>query len=215
MIGMSIAPEIVEYETPAVGMEGWNGIVLVGEAPGAEEVRQGRPFVGRSGKLLDEALAAAGIERSRCIVANTFRVRPPDNKVGHFFASRRAAKLGGFGLAEEYGCFASSWCRAEYADEIEHLREALGFLRHYLAKAGGKKDMATIALGRTPMWALTGQDGITEKAGKPLPCAFLPEHSIVPTFHPSFILRGNWAKKPEWVSHLAAAAAIREDSHSE
>lgn len=55
-------------------------LVLVGEAPGAEEDRTGRPFVGRSGRLLDELLAQAGLERSGVAVLNVVKCRPPANR---------------------------------------------------------------------------------------------------------------------------------------
>jgi uracil-DNA glycosylase family protein len=48
-------------------------IVLVGEQPGDEEDRTGRPFVGPAGRLLDEALAAAGIDRRACYVTNAVK----------------------------------------------------------------------------------------------------------------------------------------------
>jgi DNA polymerase len=55
-------------------------VLLVGEAPGASEDAGGRPFVGRSGQLLDELLAAAGLPRSRVGVVNTIKCRPPANR---------------------------------------------------------------------------------------------------------------------------------------
>jgi DNA polymerase len=51
----------------------------VGEAPGEEEVRLGRPFVGTSGKRLDKALEAARVERSRIYITNTVLCRPENN----------------------------------------------------------------------------------------------------------------------------------------
>jgi DNA polymerase len=55
-------------------------LMLVGEAPGAEEDRQGLPFVGRSGQLLDRMLAAIGLERSKVYIANIVPWRPPGNR---------------------------------------------------------------------------------------------------------------------------------------
>lgn len=55
-------------------------IMLIGEAPGAEEDRQGKPFVGRSGQLLDRMLAAIGLDRSSVYIANTVPWRPPGNR---------------------------------------------------------------------------------------------------------------------------------------
>jgi uracil-DNA glycosylase len=54
--------------------------MVVGEAPGAEEDRQGEPFVGRAGQLLNAMLAAAGAPRERVYIANTLKCRPPDNR---------------------------------------------------------------------------------------------------------------------------------------
>lgn len=55
-------------------------VMIVGEAPGASEDRQGRPFVGRAGRLLDELLAAAGLERGDVYITNVVKARPPGNR---------------------------------------------------------------------------------------------------------------------------------------
>jgi uracil-DNA glycosylase len=55
-------------------------VMLVGEAPGAEEDREGVPFVGRSGKLLDRMLAAVGLKRDEVYIANVIPWRPPGNR---------------------------------------------------------------------------------------------------------------------------------------
>jgi uracil-DNA glycosylase len=55
-------------------------VMFVGEAPGAEEDREGVPFVGRSGKLLDRMLAAIGMDRTQCYIANIIPWRPPGNR---------------------------------------------------------------------------------------------------------------------------------------
>lgn len=55
-------------------------LLFVGEAPGANEDRQGVPFVGRSGKLLESMLETVGIEREHVFIANVVRCRPPKNR---------------------------------------------------------------------------------------------------------------------------------------
>ncbi|WAC27349.1 uracil-DNA glycosylase [Ancylobacter sp. SL191] len=55
-------------------------LMLVGEAPGRDEDIEGKPFVGRSGKLLDRMLAAIGIDRTRAYIANVVPWRPPGNR---------------------------------------------------------------------------------------------------------------------------------------
>jgi len=55
-------------------------VMFVGEAPGAEEDREGLPFVGRSGKLLDRMMAAIGLDRGSVYIANIVPWRPPGNR---------------------------------------------------------------------------------------------------------------------------------------
>jgi uracil-DNA glycosylase family 4 len=55
-------------------------VMLIGEAPGAEEDRLGRPFVGQSGKLLDKMLATIGLERRAVYITNVIYWRPPGNR---------------------------------------------------------------------------------------------------------------------------------------
>jgi DNA polymerase len=54
--------------------------MVIGEAPGADEDRQGEPFVGRAGQLLNEMLRAAGVARGQVYIANVLKCRPPDNR---------------------------------------------------------------------------------------------------------------------------------------
>jgi DNA polymerase len=55
-------------------------VVVVGEAPGQEEDRTGRPFVGRAGKLLDLLLLTAGFPREDVYICNVLKCRPPNNR---------------------------------------------------------------------------------------------------------------------------------------
>lgn len=54
--------------------------LIVGEAPGADEDRQGEPFVGRAGKLLNPMLQAIGLKREQVFIANVLKCRPPENR---------------------------------------------------------------------------------------------------------------------------------------
>jgi DNA polymerase len=54
--------------------------LIIGEAPGADEDRQGEPFVGRAGQLLNSMLRAIGLERERIYIANILKCRPPGNR---------------------------------------------------------------------------------------------------------------------------------------
>jgi uracil-DNA glycosylase len=55
-------------------------LVFVGEAPGEEEDLQGRPFVGRAGKLLDQLIRKVGLEREDVFICNVLKCRPPRNR---------------------------------------------------------------------------------------------------------------------------------------
>ncbi|MBI3420060.1 MAG: uracil-DNA glycosylase [Proteobacteria bacterium] len=187
----------VDYQYPAG--KGPPGLfMLVGEAPGKDEVKQGMPFVGRSGKLLDKNLQEAGLERGQCLVANVFRYQPPGNKVGHFFLSNRAAEAVGEKLAVEFGKFGGKSVRALFAAELEYLKKTIA----------EKKPKVIVTLGATPLWALTGLGGIVALRGKLQECRFVPGIPVIPTFHPSYILRGNWAAEPLFQKDLAESRKI-------
>jgi uracil-DNA glycosylase family 4 len=55
-------------------------LLIIGEAPGADEDRQGEPFVGRAGQLLNEMLKAIGMQRQQVYIANILKCRPPNNR---------------------------------------------------------------------------------------------------------------------------------------
>ena len=55
-------------------------LMVIGEGPGEDEDRTGRPFVGRGGQLLDQILSAAGIPRASVFIANIVKCRPPGNR---------------------------------------------------------------------------------------------------------------------------------------
>src|SRR5438874_855680 len=56
-------------------------IIFIGEAPGKNEDEKGRPFIGVAGRILDEALQKAGIERSQVFITNIVKCRPPGNRI--------------------------------------------------------------------------------------------------------------------------------------
>ena len=56
-------------------------LMFIGEGPGADEDMEGRPFVGKAGKLLTKILDAAGISRTQVFISNVVKCRPPNNRV--------------------------------------------------------------------------------------------------------------------------------------
>ena len=67
---------------PGMG-SGESGVMFVGEAPGRNEDFRGRPFVGRAGHILTEALEKAGVSRKDVYITNTVKCRPPNNRNPH------------------------------------------------------------------------------------------------------------------------------------
>jgi DNA polymerase len=81
---------VVVGDVPAGGRPRF---ALIGEAPGATEDETGRPFVGRSGALLDQLLAEAGLDRAQATVLNVVKCRPPGNRTP---ASAEVARCSGW-----------------------------------------------------------------------------------------------------------------------
>ena len=67
--------------------------MFIGEAPGAEEDRQGLPFVGRAGQLLNQLLAGIGLQRDDVFIANILKSRPPGNRDPSRRRSRPAGRI--------------------------------------------------------------------------------------------------------------------------
>ncbi|MXX32999.1 MAG: uracil-DNA glycosylase [Chloroflexi bacterium] len=80
-------------------------LMFIGEAPGANEDLQGRPFVGRAGQLLDDLLAGIGLSRPQVFVANVVKCRPPNNRDP---------------MPDEIGC-----CEVYLREQIEGIRPKL------------------------------------------------------------------------------------------
>lgn len=134
-------------------------LVLVGEAPGEQEDRQGRPFVGRSGKLLDQLLNTAGLDRRDLWITNTVKLRPVLMKGGK--AANRAPTAGEIKLWRE--------C----------LEEELALIRPEVL----------VGLGAVAGKALLGGDfKITRMRGQWFETSSVALPVIV-TWHPSYILR--------------------------
>ncbi|MEM5948780.1 uracil-DNA glycosylase [Spirochaetia bacterium 38H-sp] len=144
---------------PGIAIKGLP-VLVVGEAPGADEDRMGEPFVGKAGKYLDKWLAAIGLERKKDVnILNVVKCRPPNN-------------------------------RDPLPDEIE---ACIPYLK---AQISLLKPVVILTLGRFATSVLTGsEEGITKIRGKIYKYDGIP---LVPTFHPSAVLRNQTLKRPVW-----------------
>jgi len=153
---------------PVFGGGPLNGRMIIGEAPGAIEVVQKKPFVGLSGQLLRETLNISGIDPEKVYYTNACLCRPPDNKT----PSQTAVNA----------------CRERLLEEIHHVSPAK------ILAVGGTAVSALLSPGKTtaitkvrglgmmfsyPIDAVIGEDDIVEEA----------QTFLVPTFHPSAVSR--------------------------
>ncbi len=78
----SRCPQLVNSRSQIVNASGpiETSLLFVGEAPGADEDTEGKPFIGRSGAVLTDALEEAGVDREDVRITNAVRCRPPDNR---------------------------------------------------------------------------------------------------------------------------------------
>ena len=135
-------------------------LMLVGEQPGDQEDRQGHPFVGPSGRLLDEALHEAGIDRRRVYVTNAVK----HFKFVHIELTKR--RLHKRPTAAEVRA-----CRPWIDEEIRLVHPRM-----------------IVALGATAAQALLGPKfRVTEQRGRPISSALAD--AVVATVHPSAVLR--------------------------
>jgi DNA polymerase len=135
-------------------------VMLVGEQPGDQEDRQGKPFVGPAGRVLDDVLAAAGIDREATFVTNVvkhFRWRPAPGGKRRLHERPSREQVG--------ACL--PWVEAE-----------LALVR----------PQALVLMGATAAQALLGPDiRVTRDHGVPLGSSLAP--TVVATIHPSAVLR--------------------------
>lgn len=134
-------------------------IMLVGEAPGSQEDKVGKPFVGQSGQLLRQMLSHGGIDFNACYISNVVDERPPNNDFGYYYEGKNrkvpTARL------REY------W---------EKLREKVKTI----------KPNVVITLGGEAMRALTRKIKVSNWRGTII---LIDDVKILPTLHPSYILR--------------------------
>lgn len=154
-------------------------IMLIGEAPGADEEREGKPFIGMSGKLLRKTLLEIGIDPDDIYITNTFWNRPPNNDVGFFFEKND-------GLNKISLKFPSCGSNTFLKEEWEHISDRLQSELNELTP------QIILATGRIPLWALTGNIQITKFAGNILDInGGLVKYGgkCIPIFHPAYVLR--------------------------
>ncbi|MCG3770740.1 MAG: hypothetical protein JW384_01918 [Nitrosomonadaceae bacterium] len=153
-------------------------IAIVGDAPGEEETNVGKPFVGRTGWMLNKILKQVEIERDACLITNVFRDRPLNDDMSQFFIKKSMAKK--LGWVSSYPATGSGYVHPELEPELVRLAAEL---------AACGPGAVVIALGSTALWALTGQLAVGNFRGTIVSSSLLPGCRVIPTYHPTAILR--------------------------
>lgn len=138
-------------------------IAMIGEAPGAEEDRLGRPFVGASGELLTSIMHNMGLSREEVYITNVVKERPPGNNIDSFIKFDR----GRVTVSQKY---------------IEYEK----ILYEELAQT---KANVYIAIGGVAMYALTRMEKITKRRGSILKGVQIGNKKVIPIIHPASALR--------------------------
>jgi len=169
-------------------------VMIVGEAPGAEEEIHNEPFVGYSGKELTKMLHEAGINRSQCFVTNVCRERPYKNDIATVIAFKKKDRTA------EHSPLRDKWVKRP-------IHEGFALLRQEIALV---KPNIIIAFGNVSLWALTGLWGVTKWRGSMLYTDDFTGHSIkvIPAIHPAAVLR-DWSLRAITVQDLRRAARFQ------
>ncbi len=143
-------------------------IVFVGEGPGADEDRQGRPFVGRSGQLLTRMIAAMTLTRDQVYICNIVKCRPPSNRAPT--------------EQEVEACW-------------PYLCRQLAILRPKVIVTLGRPATQTLLQTKAPIGRLRGE---FHEFPPPGLHPGLPTTKLMPTFHPAYLLRSPGEKAKAW-----------------
>lgn len=162
-------------------------IAIVGEAFGENEEREGRPFVGASGHFLRGSLAQVGININECFLTNVFNFRPVGNDIKTLYGLATTAIRGWPDIER------GKYIRAEFTAELLRLQRELTAFAPTLV----------LALGNTASWALLKASAITRIRGSAQSSHW--GFKVLPTFHPSAILR-QYDLRPIFIKDLAKAA---------
>lgn len=161
-------------------------IVLLGEAYGEQEEREGRPFVGPTGWELNRMLSETGIRRSDCFLTNVFNLRPPGNKI-EALCGPKAEGINGYPAIGKHG-----YIRKQFRGELERLADEIEEANPNII----------IALGNTASWAMLGKTTISKIRGTvQLSTHTITGYKVLPTYHPAAIFR-QWPLRPVTVMDL-------------
>ncbi len=157
-------------------------VMLIGEAPGADEDRQGQPFVGVSGQLLDRMLASIGLDRGSVYITNMLAWRPPGNRKP---------------TIEE-----TTMC-------LPFIRRHVELVAPRILVFVGGTSAATLLERRDGITRMRGRWFEYPPDGSNAPGGTIP---AMPIFHPAYLLRQPALKRLAWIDLLAIKARLQDIS---
>jgi DNA polymerase len=137
-------------------------LMFIGEAPGAEEDRTGRPFVGKAGQLLDKMISAMGLRREQVYIANVLKTRPPNNATPTVDEARVCAP---------------------------YLFEQIRIVSPEVIVTLGKSASQLLLSVSDSMSTMRGHWAQFPPPDPLIPVGDMPPIPVMPTFHPAYLLR--------------------------
>jgi len=137
-------------------------LMFIGEAPGGDEDREGRPFVGKSGQLLDKMIVAMGLSRGSVYIANVLKTRPPGNRTPTLEEARLCAPY-----------------------LFEQIRIINPEVIVTLGKSAGQLLLGT----DSTMGKMHGQWAVFPPPAPIVPAQGFVPIAVMPTYHPAYLLR--------------------------
>jgi DNA polymerase I-like protein with 3'-5' exonuclease and polymerase domains/uracil-DNA glycosylase len=164
--------------------------MIIGEAPGENEVLLKMPFVGASGNELSRMLQEVGLSREQCFVTNVCRIRPPKNDIENFISKRKTSPGAGWSQIGQL------WVSTEISDGLAILEEEIALVSPNLI----------ICFGNLALWAVTRKWGVKSWRGCVLrSCEQSTPVKVLCTYHPAAVLR-QWSLRQTVVHDLQKAA---------
>ena len=165
-------------------------LIVICEAPGEEEVYQGRPLVGPSGKVFEGILESAGLVRKDCFLDNVVPIRPPNNKI------ERLHEIGG-----TVEMFIPNLTQTILSLDCPVVL-ACGDLALWVLTGKGERDKKGMI------------SGITKHRGSVYGCVLDDRKLVIPTFHPRFVIE-NWKMRGVVVEDIRKTQRVRKEGHHE
>lgn len=192
-------------------------VLIVGEAWGEQEALTKRPFIGPAGQEMRKMMKEAGLNPSLFSYTNVFNFRPEKNDIRTLCVPKLDAVKALASIKvdhPEVGDWPATYALAPLGGPGKYLHpQYLPELRRLYKELLPGWDLI-VPLGNVAIWAILGYTGITRVRGYLARSSIPPFSSVLPTFHPSAVLR-NWALRSIVITDFIKVRRILEGEHQE